>query len=84
MKDWFDNNGRPTAEFLLQLLERILERMRLEILTQACRLFQTLDHLRMKCDQTIISQLKSISCQFHGFTLIVCGNAESRTFLQQQ
>jgi len=23
VKDWFANNGRPTAEFLLQLLERI-------------------------------------------------------------
>jgi hypothetical protein len=82
VKDWFANNGRPTAEFLLQLLERIPERMRLEILTQACRLCPTLDHPRMKCDQTIISQLKSISGQSHGFTLIVGGNGESRTFLQ--
>jgi hypothetical protein len=55
VKDWFANNGRPTAEFLLQLLERIPERTRCEILTQAWRLCPTLDHPRLECDQTVIA-----------------------------
>jgi len=81
VKDWFANNGRPTADFLLQLLERIPERLRLELLTQACRTCPVLDHPRFKCDQTIISQLKTISSQSRGISFIVGGNGESRTFL---
>lgn len=50
IKDWFANNGRPPAEFLLQMLERVSERTRHEILAQACRLCPTLDHPRLEAD----------------------------------
>ena len=59
VKGWFANNGRPTAEFLIQLLERLPERTTQEILVQACRLCPMLDHLRLECGRTVINQATS-------------------------
>jgi hypothetical protein len=81
IKDWFNNKGRPTAEFALQLLERIPEKARHENLESACRLCTTFEHPRLKCDQTILSLLRTIICQPRGLTVIQGGNDESRTFL---
>jgi hypothetical protein len=81
IKDWCNNKGRPVAEFVLQLLERVPEKQRHEIVDSACRVFPTLDHPRLKCDQTIISRLKAIVCQPRGLVFIQGGNDESRTFV---
>lgn len=81
IKDWCNNKGRPIAEFVLQLLERVPEKQRHEILDSACRVFPTLDHPRLKCDQTIISRLKTMVSQPRGVVFIQGGNDESRTFL---
>ena len=81
LKDWFGNKGRPTAEFLLHMFERLPEKPRHEILDGACRVWPTLDHSRLKCDQTIISRLKTVVTQNSGLTFIQGGNDENRTFL---
>jgi hypothetical protein len=81
VKDWCNNKGRPSAEFVLQLLERIPEMQRDQILASAYRLYPTLEHPRLKCDQTIVSRLKSIVCHPRGLVFIQGGDDESRTFL---
>ena len=81
IKDWCSNRGRPTAEFVLQLLERVPEKQREQVLASAYRVFPTLEHSRLKCDQTIISRLKTMICQRSGLVFIQGGNDESRTFL---
>jgi hypothetical protein len=81
IKDWCNNKGRPTAEFVLQLLERIPERQRDQILASAYRLYPSLEHPRLKCDQTIVSRLKTIVRQPCGMVFIQGGDDESRTLL---
>ena len=44
LKDWFNNKGRPTAEFLLQLLDRTPEEIRHQILATTCKPWPTLAH----------------------------------------
>lgn len=79
--DWFKNEGRPTAEFLLQILERVPEKARADMINSVCRLWPSLEHSRLKCDQTVISLLKTIICQPRGLVLVQGGNDESRTFV---
>lgn len=81
VQDWYNDKGRPTAEFVLQLLERINEKHRHDIVDSVCRVYPTLEHPRLKCDRTIISRLKTIACQPRGLVFIQGGNDESRTFL---
>jgi hypothetical protein len=81
IKDWLNNKGRPTAEFLLQLLEGIPDRQRHELLDSACRTHATLEHPRLKCDQTIISRLKSMVCLPRGLVYVQNGTDETRTFI---
>ena len=81
IKDWCNNKGRPTAEFVLQLLERIRERQRDHILASAYRLYPTLEHPRLRCDQTIASYLKTIVRQPGGLVFIEGDDDESRTLL---
>jgi hypothetical protein len=81
VKDWFSNKGRPTSEFLLQLLDRVPGEIRNQILAATYKTWPTLAHPRLKCDQTIVSQLKTIISQGGGFTFIQGGSDEARTFL---
>jgi len=81
IKDWCNNKGRPTAEFVLQLLERMPQRQRHETLDSVCRLFPSLEHTRLSHDQTTTSRLKSIICQPQGLVVIQGASDESRTFL---
>jgi hypothetical protein len=79
--DWFNNKGRPTAEFLFQLLERLPEEKRQEMIESACRAWPSLGNPRLKCDQTVISLLKTIVCLPRGLVLVQGGNDENRTFV---
>lgn len=81
IKDWFNNIGNPTAEFLLTLLERIPESSRNMLLNKYLRTWPTIDHPRLCGDMTIVSALRSILCQAEGFTFIQGGSDEQRTFL---
>jgi hypothetical protein len=81
IKYWYNNQGLPTAEFVLELLERIPEKQRHEILDSAYRVHPSLEHPRMKCDHTVISRLKTIICQPRGLVFVQGGNDEYRTFL---
>jgi hypothetical protein len=81
IKYWFNNNGRPTAEFALQLLERMPERQRHALLDSACRVLPSLEHPHLGCDHTIVSRLKTMIVQPHGLVFIQGGTDESRTFL---
>src|SRR5690348_16625098 len=74
VRDWFNNKGRPTAEFIIQCLERLSQSTRHGILDQVCRVFPTLEGSRLKCDQTIISLVKTILRQPRGLTIIQGGN----------
>jgi len=79
--DWFNNSGRPTAHFLLELLDRTSAHDRSQIINEACREWPTMESARFKCDRTMISQLKTILAQREGLTLIQGGDsAEGRTF----
>ena len=81
IKDWFNNHGRPTAEFLLQLLERIPDPQRQALLASACRVSPALASPRLNCDQTLISRLKSTVLQSHGLVYLQGGDDEDRTFV---
>jgi hypothetical protein len=81
IKYWFSNRGEPTAEFVLQFLERIPERQRDQILASAYRVYPSLEHPRLKCDQTCISWLKTIACEQRGLVFIQGSDDESRTFV---
>jgi hypothetical protein len=81
VNDWLNNKGFPTTEFALQLLERVPERIRCELLNSACRLMPSLEHPRIKCDQAILSRLKRIVREPRGLTVIQGQSDESRTFL---
>jgi len=81
LKDWFNNKGRPTAEFLLQLLDRTPDEVRHHTLAATYQAWPTRANPRLKCDQTVLSQLKTILCQSNGLSFIQGGSAEARTFL---
>lgn len=81
LKDWFTNKGRPTAEFLLQMMERVAGSLRQQLTNDACRIWPILDHPRLKCDLTIISQLKTCVCMRNALIVIQGATDESRTFL---
>lgn len=83
LTDWFGNRGRPTADFLLQLLERLAEPARHGTIDLACKTFPKLEGKRLVCDATTISQLKTIACQMNGLTFITGTEAtdEARTYL---
>jgi hypothetical protein len=51
------------------------------MINSVCRVWPSLGHRRVKCDQTVLSLLKTIVCQPHGLILVQGGNDESRTFL---
>jgi hypothetical protein len=44
IKDWFNGRGRPTAEFLIELMDRIPAAARQQILATTCRTLPTLAH----------------------------------------
>lgn len=81
LKDWFTNKGRPTAEFLLQMMERVVGSLRQQLTNDACRIWPILDHPRLKCDLTVISQLKTCVCMHKALVVIQGGTDESRTIL---
>jgi hypothetical protein len=81
IKYWYSNKGLPTAEFLLQVLERIPEKQRHDLLDSACRVYPSLEHPRLKCDHTILSRLRTIVCQSGGLVIVQGSNDESRTFM---
>jgi hypothetical protein len=81
IKDWFNNQGRPTVEFLISLMERIPREECRRIIQSVFRCLPSLADPRLKCDQTVISQLKTIASQNCGVTFIYGGTAEARTFL---
>lgn len=81
IKYWFSNCGEPTAEFVLQMVERIPERHRDPILAPAYRVYPSLEHPRLECDQTCISWLRTIICEPRGLVFIQGGSDENRTFV---
>jgi hypothetical protein len=81
IKYWFNNKGLPSAEFLLQLLERIAEKQRHDLLDSACRIYPSLEHPRLKCDHTILSRLRTIVSHSDGLVIVQGANDESRTFM---
>lgn len=81
IKDWFAGRGRPTAEFLVQLLERTSEASRHEVLDCAYRVCPTLDHPRLNRDRTAVSLLNTIVRRPKGLIFIQGGNDEHKTFL---
>lgn len=81
VKYWLAGKGKPTAEFLIKLLERIPEAARHQILDEGCRVWPTLEHQRLRADATVLSRLKSILGQAQGLVFIQGGSDETRTFL---
>lgn len=81
IKDWFNNKGRPTIDFLIQLLERAPQRARHEMLDASCRALPLLEDSRLQCDQTVISQLKAIIGQRTGIIWVQGVSDEARTFV---
>lgn len=81
LKDWFNGRGKPSAEFMMHLLERLPSEARARIIDDGCRSFPTLEHQRLKYDATVTSQLKTITGQKTGLSIIQGGTDESRTFL---
>ena len=80
-RGWFADQGNPTAEFLLGLLERVPEGARPGILDEFCRVYPTLQHPRLSGDRTILSRLTTLLAQPRGFTYLQGGNDEARTFV---
>lgn len=81
VKDWFNNRGRPTAEMLVSLLERVPREIRHQAVDSACRTWPALDDSRLNCDDTDSSRLRTMACQPNGLILIQGGTDEARTFL---
>jgi hypothetical protein len=81
VRGWFANQGNPTAEFLLRLLERSPESLQSGIMDEFCRVWPSLEHPRLSGDRTIVSRLTTLLSQPRGFTYVQGGNDEMRTFL---
>lgn len=81
LRDWFANIGRPKAEFLLQLLERVPHDARNRLVNSVCRVWPTLEDPRFAFDQTVRSRLNTIIGQSGALVLIDGGTDEGRTLL---
>ena len=81
LKDWLNHKGRPTAEFILNLLDRVPPQSRQEILGATCRSDPRLNHPRLQCDRTVISSLKTIITRPAGLTCITGESDEAKTFV---
>lgn len=81
LKGWFSNTGNPTAELLFQLLERVPEKIRNQVVNEVCRCWPSLEYPRLKADQTLLSRLKTAIRQTSGLIAVQGGSDESRTFV---
>jgi hypothetical protein len=80
VRGWFANEGNPTAEFLLRLLERTPNNVQAGILDEFCRVYPILEHPRFSIDRTILSRLATLLSQSRGLTFIQGADDEARTF----
>lgn len=81
LKDWFRGRGRPTAEFVVSLLERVEMQSRSGIFEAVCRTDPQFSHPMLQCDKTTISALKSLITRPNGLIFIEGESDEAKTLL---